>query len=180
MIMGDLTRFHSDIDTLATLLEKLLKVINHSDPSAKNMKVVLYDKYKARLSTLAEEIKEIFSWSVFYSYLNELFSNNSLSINEDSTETVVKKLIKDFENEFVVRHELSELSPPDPVDTRQRERIRRIRNQIRKNRRTQSNAPIGVDIIEMMQQKVQQKTAKSSLDKLVKAFSKIDLSDSKK
>lgn len=175
--MNRLSRFHTDIDALAAMLEKLLKVINHSDPSAKKMKVVLYDKYKARLSGLAEEIKESASWSSFYTYLNELFSGDSLSIGEESREVVVNKLMKDFENEFIVKHELSEFSAPDPIDTRQRDRLRKIRKQIRNNRKHQNNSFNSHDFVDMLQHKVKQKTAKNSLEKLVKALNKIDLPD---
>ncbi len=175
--MNPLSRFLIDIDALAAILEKLLKVINHSDPSAKNMKVVLYDKYKARLSELAEEVKQSSSWSSFYAYLNELFSGNSLSIGEESKNVVVKKLMKDFENEFIVKHELSEFSAPDPIDTKQKDRLRKIRKQIRNNRKHQNNSFNSHDFVDMLQHKVKQKTAKSSLEKLVKAFNKIDLPD---
>jgi hypothetical protein len=178
--MSGLTRFHSDIDALAALLEKLLKVINHSDPSAKNMKVVLYEKYKTRLSELSAEIKQTTSWSVFYAYLNDLLSSDSLPISEESKETVVAKLMKDFESEFIVKHELSEFSPPDPIDTSQRDRLRKIRKQIRNNRKYQHNSFDTRDIVDLMHHKVQQKTAKNSLEKLVKAFNKIDLSKNNK
>ena len=175
--MNRLSRFHADIDALAAILEKLLKVINHSDPSAKNMKVVLYDKYKVRLSELAQEVKESTSWSTFYAYLTDFFSGNSFSIDEESKEVVVNKLMKDFENEFIVKHELSEFSAPDPIDTRQKDRLRKIRKQIRTNRKHQNNSFHSHDFVDMLQHKVKQKTAKSSLDKLVKAFNKIDLPD---
>lgn len=177
--MSGLSRFYTEIDALAAILEKLLKVINHSDPSAKNMKVVLYDKYKARLSELAGEIKDTASWSAFYAYLTEMFSEDSLSIGEESRAVVEKKLMKDFENEFIIKHELSEFSAPDPVDTKQRDRLRNIRKQIRNNRKHQNNSFNSHDFVDMLQHKVKQKTAKSSLDKLVKAFNKIDLPDNK-
>ena len=171
--MSHLKRYSQKIDLLATQLEKLLKVINHSDPSAENVKHVLYDKYKLTLSDLAEEIKSNTTWSTFNLFLTDHL-HSDLHIDGDAREIVSRKLIKDFENEFITRHELSEFAKPDPGKQVQRERIRQIRKQIRTNRKQQKKAYPGYDVTDMLKTKNQEKQGKSSLDKLVKIFSKID------
>jgi len=173
--MSELRQYQQEIEALATQLEKLLKVINHSDPSAEKMKYVLYEKYKLKLADLAREIKVTISWTALNHYLEKLTSSSSFPVDEDSREVVINKLVKDFEGEFIVRHELSEFSAPDPVDERQKHRIRRIRQQIRINRLKKTNNFKADDIVDMYHLKFQQKTAKKSLDKLVKAFSKIEV-----
>ncbi len=62
--MGEIARYHSEVDSLALQLEKLLKVINHSDPSAEKMKHVLYKKYKSNLTHLAHDIKQNLSFGI--------------------------------------------------------------------------------------------------------------------
>ncbi len=172
--MNNHINYHEAIHSLANQLEKLLKVISHSDPSADRMKHVLYDKYKENLSNLAEELKAVFSWSALLEYLNRLKKLESLLVSPDQRETIVNKLIKDFEGEFVLKHELSEFSTPNPVNSRQKERLRRIRKQIRNNRKSNEQIQVQNSLFEMVQFKNQQKAAKSSLTKLVKALNKIN------
>lgn len=138
------------------------------------MKHVLYNKYKSKLSQVAEEIKLSISWSVFSRYLNGLYSDHTLSVTVESRQIVINKLIKDFEDQFIIRHRLSEFTP-DPIDQDQKERIKKIRKQIRNNRKIQVTNLKADDIVDMIQLKFQQKTAKKNLEKLVKAFSKIEL-----
>lgn len=168
-------RFHSDIEALALQLEKLLKVIKHSDPSAAQIKHLLYEKYKQKIAELAKEIRQATSWYEFNRYLDSLLLPDMLSVADDAREIVVKKLVKDFEAVFIERHQLSELSPPEPSDTRQRERIKKIRKQIRNNRKHQHPTFNTDDLSDMFLYRHQQKTGKKSLDRLVKALSKIDL-----
>ncbi|MBU2511754.1 hypothetical protein KJ966_10460 [bacterium] len=171
--MNNLTNYHEAIHSLASQLEKLLKVIGHSDPSAERMKHVLYDKYKENLSDIAGDLKPLFSWSALLQYLNRLKISDNLLVSPEQRETIVNKMIKDFEGEFVLKHELSEFSAPNPVDTRQKERLKRIRKQIRNNRKSQEQIQTQNSLFEMVQFKNQQKTAKDSLNKLVKALNKI-------
>lgn len=172
--MTELSKYHHSIVSLALQLERLLKVINHSDPSAETMKHVLYDKYKTQLAQVAETIKPAISWVVFSRYLGELHTDRSLSISAEARAIVITKLIKDFEDQFVIRHRLSEFTEV-PVDENQKERLKRIRKQIRNNRKIQATNVRADDIGDMIQLKFQQKTAKKSLEKLVKAFSKIEM-----
>lgn len=172
--MSDLSQFHTSIDTLAVQLDKLLKVINHSDPSADHMKHVLYNKYKAQVSEVAEAVKKQLSWSVFYEYLTGLLKKESLSIPPENQTVIIKKLIRDFEDIFVVKHQLDEFTEPEPVDTQQQSRLRKIRKQIRTNRKKKEPEVNHRDLYEMMQQKHQQKAAKKNLDRLIKAMNKIN------
>lgn len=172
--MGDLSQYHTQIDALAGQLDKLLKVINHSDPSAAQLKHVLYDKYKSQVTHIAKSIKGHISWSVFYSYLTGLMDSGSLTIPPENRVVIVKKLIRDFEDVFVVRHQLNEFSEPDPVDLHQQNRLKKIRKQIRNNRKKKEPVVDHRDLYEMMQQKHQQKAAKKNLDRLIKAMNKIN------
>lgn len=167
-------RYQNDINNLASQLEKLLKVINHSDPSAEKMKHVLYNKYKTQLDTIADNIKRSTSWTEFYTFLLSQKKENNLPVAKENEQLILKKLIKDFEDLFIERHQLSELSPPEPTDVRQKERIKRIRKQIRTNRKAKAKIYPKDDIIEMVQMKNKEKQGKKSLDKLIKAINKVD------
>ncbi len=175
--MKNITVFQNDILTLAAQLERLLKVINHSDPSAETKKHLLYDKYKSRLSGLSQRIKCQFSWAYLQDYLLELYKSNDITIDTEVKDIIFNKLLKDFENEFVSRHVLTELSPPEPTDSRQKERIKSIRKRIRENRKSQKKVYTRENLMEMVQLRNQQRDAKKSLDKLVNAINKIDSSD---
>ncbi len=172
--MNNLNRYFEAINTLAGQLGKLLKVINHSDPSADTVKHVLYDKYKSTLSAMAAEIKTHTSWSSFNLYLEELKKGNRLILEDGIKEVVYRKLIKDFEDEFITRHKLAEFAAPNPENQIQKERLRRIRQQIRSNRKKQKNPLPANDIGELFRIKNREKKAKSSLDKLVKVFNNLD------
>lgn len=174
-MMSTLSHFHPKIEALAFQLEKLLKVINHSDPSAEQIKHQLYEKYKRNLSLLISELKTSTSWFEVNRYLDSLRATDILTIEEETREIVVNKLIKDFEDAFIVRHQLSELTPPDPVDSYQQRRLKRIRKQIRTNRQRHTSPLKTTDLGDMIMLKNQQKTAKQNLDRLIKAFNKIDL-----
>lgn len=172
--MSELSQFHASIETLAIQLDKLLKVINHSDPSADHMKHLLYEKYKAKITEIAQLVKQQISWAVFYEYLIGLQKKGSLSIPPENQTVIIKKLIRDFEDIFVVKHKLFEFEEPEPVDIRQQNRLRKIRKQIRSNRKIKEPEVNHGDLYEMMQQKHQQKAAKRNLDRLVKAMNKIN------
>lgn len=172
--MKNLINYHSDIHTLATQLEKLMKVINHSDPTAERMKHLLYEKYKEQMTATATCLKPLFSWSALLDYLVRLKQSDSFLIASEHKEKIMNKLIKDFEAEFISKHKLAEFAAPDPVDLKQKKRLQRIRKQIRNNRKPKEHTHMQHSVFEMMQYKNQQKTAKSSLDKLVRAFNRID------
>jgi hypothetical protein len=175
--MSQLNHYRPRINILAGQLGKLLKVINHSDPSADTVKHLLYDKYKQSLSDLVEEIKTDTSWSSFHFFLADLFKSDISNVEEEIKEIVTRKLMRDFESAFITRHKLSEFSAPEPGDQVQKERIRAIRKQIRNNRKQQEKIIPMMDLREMVQTKNQEKKGKSSLDKLVQVFNKIDPSN---
>lgn len=174
--MAELSHFQPDIESLAQQLEKLLKVINHSDPSAEKIKHALYEKYKKHLSIFIIDIKQNASWPEINRFLGFVFETNSVSISLDFRETIKNKLAKDIEESFITRHRLSELTPQEKINHNQRERLKKIRKQIRNNRKNRAASLPVDDLADMLHYKHQTKTAKQNLDKLVKAFSKIEIS----
>lgn len=171
--MTDIKIFHDDICSLVALLEKLLKVINHSDPSANRMKLVLFDKYKKKITSVAGEIKMSFSWEILNRYLERSDKNGTFAISPENRTVILNRLRRDFEEEFYTKQVLDEFTQEEPVRDPQQDRIRKIRKQIKKNRKIQSKPFVEEDFSEMIRFRNNQREARRSLDKLVRALNKI-------
>jgi len=163
-----------EIYSLAAQLEKLLKVINHSDPTAKNKKLVLHEKYKRHLEVVAGAAKKHYRWDDVMRLINTTSNSADFPIAEDVNKIITKKLLKDFEDQFVSRYVLNEFTAPDPGDEKQKERIRRIRNQIRTNRKNSEKKYTRDNLLEIVQLRDQQRCARKSLDKLINAVNKLN------
>ncbi len=112
--MNDPLRVYKDgLLALAGLLAKLLKVMGHSDPTAKAKQVELYQKYKANLKLYAQSAKNRWPWQDLLLYLRNL--EGELGSDFEVKETVRKKLIKDLSELMVPPAELpefKEVAPP--------------------------------------------------------------------
>jgi len=172
--MRYLINYEEEILSLAGQLGKLLKVIRHSDPSAEELKHLLYKKYQQRLADLVKKTKTQFEWIEFRDFVNDLLKNNKFSGFDDNNNVILNKLLKDFENKFVEKQVLTEFTPPDP------EHIRKIIKSRQKNKSLSKNRPEETinyqtdDIMEMIEYTQKRRQAKASLEKLVNAVKKLN------
>lgn len=104
--------YHTEIVYLSNLLEKLLKVIRHSDPTADQRKKVLYRKYKTLMERLSLKLRNSKSWEEIRYYLMQLQSDPNIGSDEETRKIVIEKLLKDLEEKFYVRPKLTEFAPP--------------------------------------------------------------------
>ena len=101
------------VELLAMQLEKLLKVINHSDPTAASKKVLLYNKYQENLELLVNNLKIDYSWPELQSLIKEQ-PGIIAKIEPENRTVVIQKITKDLEKYFIEEHVLSEFSTPAP------------------------------------------------------------------
>ena len=78
----EMESYESDIISLASQLEKLMKVINHSDPSAKELKHQLHRKYQQNVAAVADQIKGRFQWDEIKKSIHALFKDEILDIDD--------------------------------------------------------------------------------------------------
>lgn len=172
--MTSLSIYKNDIESLAAQLQKLLKVIRHSDPSADELKHQLHRKYQNHLSRIASQVKERFLWEDFRGFL---VAEVKTAIGEGAGENrsaIQKKLISDFEKQFIERPVLHEFSPPDPIEIQRRRELRRKRKAYLERQSKAQNQFSKHEILEMVQTTRQQHQARSKLQSLISAIRKID------
>ncbi|MBU2647437.1 hypothetical protein KKI24_22210 [bacterium] len=172
--MTSLSQYKADINSLASQLQKLLKVIRHSDPSANELKYLLHDKYQNHLTSIAREIKERFLWDDFREYLLSQTDPNQSEIPDESQTVIRRKLIKDFEKQFIARQVLPELDPPDPEEIRRKRLARKKRKIIKANQATTEKQYSKEKIMEMVQATQKKRRARFELQSLIEAIRKID------
>lgn len=172
--MTSLSRYIDDINSLASQLQKLLKVIRHSDPSAEELKHLLHEKYQDHLSSIAREAKERFSWEEFCKFLRSQTTPDRSDVLGENSAVIQKKLISDFEKRFVARQVLNEFSPPDPEEIRRQRELRRRRKEYRARQAEAEKQFSKEQIIEMVQTTRKQRQARSELQSLIQAIRKID------
>lgn len=114
-----LSEIIDQLESLALQLEKLLKVINHSDPTAATKKVILYKKYQENLKNLVSSVKPFYSWQE----LQNAFKNSKVGskIEVSNQKVVLKKIEKDLEVYFIEAHVLTEFDAP--VKARKRKKL---------------------------------------------------------
>ena len=173
--MTSLSKYLQDINSLASQLQKLLKVIRHSDPSAEELKHLLHDKYQNHLSTVARQIKERFLWEDFRDFLlSQSGIDDSIELGENSS-VIRNKLISDFEKQFVAKQILNEFSPPDPEIIRRQREERKRRKELKARQAAAAEKQFSKEnIIEMVQTTQKQRQARSELKSLIEAIRKID------
>lgn len=99
--MNEINDFRNDLLTLSGILEKLLKVIRHSDPTAKSKQHLLYKKYQQKLQVITRRLKVSVSWETLQQTIKTLPTNSEFTVEKESTEVVLRKLLNDFEKEYV-------------------------------------------------------------------------------
>jgi len=172
--MTSLSILKNDITSLASQLQKLLKVIRHSDPTAEEMKHLLHDKYQHHLSTVAGQAKQQFLWDEFRKYLQDLIRPENIDISAENAAAIRRKLISDFENQFIARQILNEFSPPDPKEIRRQQEIRKRRKAYLARKAEAEKSYTKEEIMEMVQTTRQQRQARSELKNLIEAIRKLD------
>ena len=155
--------YESDIISLASQLEKLMKVINHSDPSAKELKHQLHRKYQQNVAAVADQIKGRFQWDEIKKSIHALFKDEILDIDDGIIRSkILNKLLKDFEGEFISTPDWQEFSEPDPAQLKQRVQHRKNK----KAQRQQNDAAVTLSY--------RQRHAKSELQKVIDAINRLD------
>ncbi|OGH00528.1 MAG: hypothetical protein A2600_01505 [Candidatus Lambdaproteobacteria bacterium RIFOXYD1_FULL_56_27] len=152
--------------TFANQLSKLLKVINHSDPSAASMKKPLYEKYKQALADFHDEVAELITWPELQRLLNGLPESPGYALDEVSGPVVLAKLKKDLQEKFVVPHQLTEFDSPQTRGTRPKPKAKPA---------TPPKPPI-VDpelLVQMAQMDERQQKATQSLQGMINAINKL-------
>lgn len=109
-------KYATKVQELFSILEKLLKVIQHSDPSAEKLKKIVYAKYQEKLIDFAGEIKSQFLWDEIKTHIRNFSHSHSFSVEEKEKNHIVKRLLKDLENELLEKMVLPEFtkSPLQP------------------------------------------------------------------
>jgi len=173
--MTSLSKYNRDIDSLASKLHKLLKVIRHSDPSAEELKHLLHEKYQNQLTSIARKVKERYLWEDFREYIVSQIESDSSALNGENSAAIRKKLISDFEKQFIARQVLSEFSAPDPKEIRRRREARERRRKEAEARMAASEKKYSKSaILEMVQTTRQQRQARTKLKGLIDAIRKAD------
>ncbi len=172
--MNRIKSYQNQFIALATQLEKLLKVINHSDPTAEEKKRLLFSKYKINLSITANQTKSKFQLEEIHHFIRSLSLSNNFPVADDVKEIIINRLLKDFESEFITKQVLTEFIPPDSHQIMQKARINKIRKTIQKNRKQQPRTYSREMLMDMVQLKDKQRDAKRSLSKLVNVMNKIN------
>jgi len=172
--MTSLSKYQDDINSLASQLHKLLKVIRHSDPSANELKHLLYDKYQKHLISIARQVKEYYLWDDFRDYLLSQTDLNGSYTYADSQQVIKNKLINDFEKEFIAKQVLAEFSSPDPEEIRRQREIRKRKKAIKANRAQAQEQYSKEKIMEMVQATQKQRQGRSDLQILIEAIRKIN------
>ena len=110
--------------SLALQLEKLLKVINHSDPSAESKKKLLYAKYLKDIKRFAEFVGGRYLWQDVQAFIRGL-SNRKIPVADEVKEMIFGKILKDLENELSMKYTLQEFTEREPTFRRRRTKKRK-------------------------------------------------------
>ncbi len=110
--MDEILKYKKQFIYLALQLEKILKVMKHSDPTAKNKKLILYEKYKKNLADLSKILEKEFLWQDVHKMIEKLQKDSVFPVAEDVLQLITDKLLHDFEKEFIKKPELTEFSEP--------------------------------------------------------------------
>lgn len=120
--MQEFQNYLQEINTIAHTLEKLSKVINHSDPTADVKKRELFAKYKQRVQELGRYLKNNFHWDEVKKRIME--NQGEFTISKELRGTIVKKILSDLEEAFVEKHVLTEFEKPSLQPRRKKNKKR--------------------------------------------------------
>jgi len=158
--------------SLALQLSKLLKVIRHSDPTAKSKQELLSNKYKENLAHVAMLYCNRMPWSEFQKLIQLFLDQPDLSLEKDEKEVILRRLIKDFEAFFLKKPVLKEFDKPIG-------KIKAPLTQIQRNTGTGSSRkekrPIYTrdNIREMLIKTEQRRNAATDLKKIINKLNKL-------
>ena len=79
---------------LAGVLGKILKVIVHTDPTAKTKQAELYAKYQTNVKLFAKNAKSKWPWASLLAFVRQLEQIEQLNLSAEDLEKVKQKLIK--------------------------------------------------------------------------------------
>lgn len=116
--MQNSTSYLEEIRSLAHILEKLSKVVKHSDPTAEAKKKELFSKYKFRVQELGRYLKNNVSWDVVKKEIHQF--HQEISLSKELHVTIIKKILTDLEAAFIEKHKLTEFEKPSPVRKRKK------------------------------------------------------------
>ena len=143
--------------SLALQLEKLLKVINHSDPTAESKKRLLYDKYLQNVEQFAGVLGERYLWQDIRNFVREA-SRRKIPVSNE--------ILKDLENELVVKPPLQEFTGEKRI-LRQRRAKKGGRRKAPERREANSKHYTRESIMELVQLTQRQVLARANLREIV-------------
>jgi len=172
--MKEINKYQYNILILASKLEKVIKVIKHSDPTAQTKKNLLYNKYKQNLNYLAEEFKQLYLWEDVKEFLEKTLLNSSSKIDSDNLKLIKNKLINDFESEFIEKPVLEELAPPDPALLNKKILKRKKKKAIVEKKEIFVEKYDKEKIMDMVKSTQKKRQGKLQLQSIINAIKKID------
>lgn len=158
--------------SLALQLSKLLKVIRHSDPTAKSKQELLFNKYKENLAQVAKLYCNQMPWSEFQKLIQLFLDQPDLSLEKEEKNIIVRRLIKDFESFFFKKPVLKEFDKPiDKLKSPYTQKQRSVGSQSSKKEKkviyTREN------IREMLIKTEQRRSAAADLKKIINKLNKL-------
>ena len=174
--MQDLTPYQKSFIVLAQQLEKLLKVIKHSDPTAKVMQKTLYSKYLSNVEQLARLLRGSYLWQDIRDYIESLQGNQGFPVDRDVQEIILKKLTSDLENQLTIKPEFSEFSPVAKPRTRRKSKKIKAKNLPLKEMPRSKDPPIYTreNLMEMVHLSQQQRKARADLRMIIERINQLD------
>ncbi len=151
--------------SLALQLEKLLKVINHSDPTAESKKRLLYHKYLQNVEQFAGVLGERYLWQDIRNFVREA-SRRKIPVSNEVRELIFNKILKDLENELVVKPPLQEFTG-EKRTLRQRRAKKGGRQKAPERREANSKHYTRESIMELVQLTQRQVLARANLREIV-------------
>ena len=159
---------------LALQLEKLLKVINHSDPTAENKKILLHEKYQHKTHWLAENCKHVFAWQDLKISIYDHAEKN-WDITPVNLRVIRNKIIKDLEQAFIEKPKFEEFSVSEHARIQQQ--IKQKKLKLKKQRAIQAGKPkryTKESIMEMVQVNQRQRAARIHLRDLISRINELN------
>lgn len=157
---------------LAGILDKLWKIIQHSDPSASQKKRVFYEKYNEKLIKIAKDLKLTFQWDDIQHALNNATAD-SISVSPDHLDLIRKKLTKDLSDAILQKHELPSFEKPDPSVRKPREKMTVKRQRMFKKQDLEQEPYTRETLMDMVQQTKSAVKAKKELEQVIQKIRQI-------
>ncbi|MDH5561679.1 MAG: hypothetical protein OEY59_12590 [Deltaproteobacteria bacterium] len=178
--MKEIAYYKEKITGLASLLEKLHKVLHHPDPSADEKKKLLYGKYQKRMAQIAQSMKSEYSWEVIRDFITNIKYEAGNHFEDDRLEVVIKKLLKDFQEQTIQKPAYQEFNQPDPEAQKNIEvqkvtirKYRKVAPKIEEPQEEPKDKFTKEQILKMVKKSEKQREATQSLRLVIDAIKKI-------